>query len=73
MLALAQFVFSKTGYVADVAQNNSTLLAIRILTGIIPALLLVISIWLAWKFPIDKNKHALLRAELAVRRAKAEI
>jgi len=73
MLALAQFVFSQTGYVADVAQNNSTILAIRILTGIIPALLLVISIWLAWKFPIDKNKHALLRAELAEKRAKAEI
>ena len=73
MLALAQFVFSKTGYVADVAQNNSTLLAIRILTGIIPALLLVISIWLAWKFPIDKNKHTLLMAELAIKRAKLGI
>ena len=73
MLALAQFIFSQTGYVADMVQNNSTILAIRIITGIIPALLLGISIWLAWKFPIDKNKHSQLRAELAKKRTIAEI
>jgi GPH family glycoside/pentoside/hexuronide:cation symporter len=72
MLAIAQFIFSQTGYVADAVQNNNTILAIRIFTGVIPALLLLISIWLAWKFPIDKNKHALLRAELTIKRTKAE-
>ena len=72
MLAIAQFIFSQTGYVADTFQNNNTIMAIRIITGVIPALLLIISIWLAWKFPIDKTKHDLLRAELAIKRIKAE-
>ncbi len=73
VLALAQFIFSQTGYLADTIQNSATELAIRIFIGIIPALLLVISIWLAWKFPIDKNKHTLIRAKLAIKRAKSEI
>ena len=72
MLALAQFIFSQTGYIPDVAQNQSTLMAIRILVGVAPALLLVISLWLAWKFPIDKTKHSQIRAELALKRSNLE-
>jgi len=72
ILALAQFIFSQTGYVPDVGQNTSTLLAIRILTGVAPALLLIISLWLAWKFPINKAKHTQIRVDLSHKRANLE-
>jgi GPH family glycoside/pentoside/hexuronide:cation symporter len=72
MLALAQFIFSQTGFVADVPQNQATIMAIRITAGLIPAILLVISLLLAWKFPIDRIKHAQLRVELALKRSKKE-
>jgi GPH family glycoside/pentoside/hexuronide:cation symporter len=73
MLALAQLIFAQTGYVADAIQNDSTLMAIRIVTGVIPAILLAISLWLAWKFPIDKQKHNELREAVLENRKKAEM
>ena len=36
------------------------------------AAILIISIWLAWKFPIDRIKHAQIRAELAQKRLNIE-
>lgn len=72
MLALAQFIFDRTGYVADVIQNINTLTAIRIITGVAPALLLAISLWLAWRFPIDKQKHGELREAVAKKRMESE-
>jgi len=73
MLALAQFIFSQTGYVPDVPQNPATILAIRITAGIFPALLLVFSLVLAWKFPIGREDHAKIRVKLAIKRSKSEI
>jgi GPH family glycoside/pentoside/hexuronide:cation symporter len=73
MLALAQFIFAQTGYVADAIQNGSTIMAIRIVTGLIPAILLAISLWLAWKFPIDKQKHLELRNAVIKKRKEAEL
>lgn len=73
MLAFAQFIFSQTGYVPDMVQNQSTILAIRILAGVAPALLLVISLWLAWKFPINKTTHEQIRGKLSLMRSNREV
>ncbi len=72
MLALAQFIFSQTGYIADGVQNHATILAIRIVAGVIPAILLAISLWLAWKFPINRKKHRALQEAVAKRRMEME-
>ena len=72
LLAFAQFILSQSGYVADVQQSYNTIMAIRITVGVIPAAILIISIWLAWKFPIDRIKHAQIRAELAQKRLNIE-
>lgn len=72
MLALAQFIFSQTGYIADGVQNQATILAIRIVAGVIPAILLGISLWLAWKFPIDRKKHRELQKAVAKKRMELE-
>jgi GPH family glycoside/pentoside/hexuronide:cation symporter len=69
-LALMALVLNATGYVADQPQNDATLLAIRLMIGLVPAVLLTISMILAWKFPLGKQKHADLRAALAARRSE---
>ena len=68
-LAFVQWVLHQTGYVAGAEQPNSALLAIRVLIGPLPAALLVLSIILAFKFPINRARHAELRRQLAVKRA----
>lgn len=73
MLALAQYIFSLTGYTPDMAQNQSTILAIRFMAGVAPAILLVISLWLAWKFPINKTKHEQIRVKLSLMRSNREV
>jgi GPH family glycoside/pentoside/hexuronide:cation symporter len=72
MLAFAQFILAQTGYISDAVQNQETIMAIRIIVGVLPALLILISIWLAWKFPINRVKHKQMRAELIKRRAQLE-
>lgn len=72
MLAIAQFIFDRTGYIADGIQNTITIMAIRIFVGVIPAILLAISLWLAWHFPIDKRKHNELRIAVAKQRMETE-
>jgi Na+/melibiose symporter-like transporter len=37
--------------------------------GPLPALLLTVSIILAWRYPLTRERHAALRAQLAARRA----
>ena len=70
-LALMQAVLAATGYVAGAQQPASALLAIRLMIGPLPAVLLIISALLAWRYPLNRARHAELRAQLAVRRAAA--
>jgi GPH family glycoside/pentoside/hexuronide:cation symporter len=51
-------------------QPDSALLAIRIFMGPIPAILLLASLWTAWRYPITRAKHAEVRARLAERAAQ---
>ncbi len=69
-LAFMQWVLHLTGYVAGAEQGAGTLLALRMLMGPFPALLLSASIVLAWRYPLTRERHAALRAELAARRGE---
>lgn len=68
-LAFMQFVLHLTGYTPGVEQSQPVLWAIRFLMGPFAALLLLLSMWSAWRYPIDRLKHAELRATLAKRKA----
>lgn len=53
---------------ANPIQPDSALLAIRIATGPLPALVLLIGLFFAWIYPITKEKHTEILTQLAERR-----
>lgn len=64
-LFLVGVVLDLSGYIANVDnQTPLALLAIRGVTGIVPALLLVAGIIFAAFYPINRSEHAHLRSEL---------
>jgi GPH family glycoside/pentoside/hexuronide:cation symporter len=67
VLALVQWVLHLSGYTAGALQPDSALLAIRLMIGPLPAVLLLISMYLAWHYPITRSRHAETRAALAAR------
>jgi glycoside/pentoside/hexuronide:cation symporter, GPH family len=70
VLAMVQLVLHWTGYQPGVEQSPNTLLAIRLLFGALPGVLLAISMFFAWRYPINQARHMELREKLAVRRAE---
>ena len=72
MLAFMQWILHLSGYIANAAQPPSALLAMRLLIGPLPALLLVTSMILAWRYPLSRESHTRLRASLAIRRSGAQ-
>jgi GPH family glycoside/pentoside/hexuronide:cation symporter len=59
-----------TGYVKNSAQQpDSALWGIRIAVGPIPAALLLIGIWFAYKYPLTRKKYLEVEQELEKRRA----
>ncbi|MCX6031241.1 MAG: MFS transporter [Chloroflexi bacterium] len=68
-LAFMQEVLHLTGYVPGAAQPDSVLWAIRLMMGPLPALLLVASMILTWRYPLTRERHAELRAQLAEKRS----
>ena len=81
-LALGLFLVSQvlnwTGYITPpegvitpIVQPESALLAIRLMIGPLPALILAAGIYLVYKFPITKELHEQTLQELARRRAAA--
>jgi GPH family glycoside/pentoside/hexuronide:cation symporter len=63
-----------TGYVANApVQPRNTILGIQALIGPIPAVFLLVGIFFASRYPLDRKRFAQLRADLAERHAaKAE-
>lgn len=51
-------------------QPESALSAIRFFIGPVPSVILVVSLFIAWFYPITRSKHAQLVADLAARRAR---
>ena len=61
-----------TGYVQNSAQQpESALWGIRIAVGPVPAVLLLIGIWFAYKYPLTRKKYMEVEKELEARRATA--
>lgn len=71
VLSLAGFQGGTTGSLVLVEQPKSALLALRILVGVVPAIMLVLAIVTALRYPLDRVTHARIRRELARRRAVA--
>jgi Na+/melibiose symporter-like transporter len=68
MLAIVQWVLALTGYLPGEQQPGSALLAIRLMIGVVPAVLLGASIIVAWRSPLGKREHEALRRKLERRR-----
>jgi GPH family glycoside/pentoside/hexuronide:cation symporter len=69
VLAMIGPVLSWSGYVEGATmQTESALTAIRLLIGLAPALLLVAACIVAWFYPLTRQRHAEVQAELARRR-----
>lgn len=71
VLSAAGFRGGTTGSLVLVEQPESALLALRMLVGVVPAIMLVLAIAVAMRYPLDRETHARIRRELARRRAAA--
>lgn len=72
-LAISGYITPPVGSTVPIVQPDSALLAIRLMIGPIPALVLAAGILLVHRFPITKKDHEATLAELAQRRAQAEL
>jgi GPH family glycoside/pentoside/hexuronide:cation symporter len=67
-LDLAGFVTPSPGQSpAEVAQPAAAVLTIRILTGPVPIVFLLLAVWIAWGYRIGRGEHARIRAQIAER------
>ncbi len=71
LLAAAGFKGGTTGSLVVVEQPENALFALRILVGVVPALLLSFAIIFAWRYPLSRKAHERVLQQLAVRRAEA--
>jgi glycoside/pentoside/hexuronide:cation symporter, GPH family len=72
-LPLTLLVLEWSGYVSNAeVQSPSAVRAIQILTGPAPAVLLCIGIVFATLYPLGRERHAQVRAELAARHAASK-
>jgi sugar (glycoside-pentoside-hexuronide) transporter len=67
-VAVAGFVLDAAGFVRGAPQEDSALLAIRVLTTAAPALFLVVAVGLAVTYPLTRRRHAEVQAALRERR-----
>ena len=60
------------GYVPDVPQSHGTLLGIRLLFALGTALFAIVTLVLAVRLPLTREKHAALRAAISARKLGQE-
>jgi glycoside/pentoside/hexuronide:cation symporter, GPH family len=76
-LALSNYILELTGYINQVVggaipvQPAPVLLSLRIFVSIAPAVILLLSFYVVYKYPITRKKHAEMRAEIDRRKALA--
>ncbi len=76
-LAMSNYVFALAGYINQVpggplpVQPPAVLMALRIFVSLAPAVILLISFVAVYKYPISRQKHAEMRAELERRKKLA--
>jgi GPH family glycoside/pentoside/hexuronide:cation symporter len=66
-IAISGWSLSLFGYVPDVAQSARALLGIRLFFGIVPVVLILIGLPLLIWYPITRDSHAKVRAQLGAR------
>jgi len=64
---LAFMLLGWLGYGKSETQNEDTVLAIRLMTSVVPALFLGMGILFAWRYPLTRRRHAEIVAALAAR------
>jgi GPH family glycoside/pentoside/hexuronide:cation symporter len=70
VLSMTGFVESTTGSLLNVEQPDDALQALRLLVGIVPAVMLVVAIIAATQYPLDRETHMNIRRKLEIRRAE---
>jgi len=68
VLTATGFQEGTTGSLNVVDQPESALNALRILVGVVPAAILGLSILVAWHYPLNREAHAQVMRELAIKR-----
>ena len=69
-IPLTLLVLQATGYVANAAEQPlSAQTGIRLVIGPVPAVLLLVGILFALRYPLSREKHAQVVADLQARRA----
>lgn len=68
-LEITGYISSNTGSIF-IEQPQAALYAMRFMVTVIPAVALGLSLVLAWRFPLDREKHEAIRRELEGRRAQ---
>jgi GPH family glycoside/pentoside/hexuronide:cation symporter len=71
-LPLTLLVLDWSGYVSNAPiQTPSAVFAIQAMVGIMPSIFLILGIIFAFVYPLNRERHAQVRNELAARRASA--
>jgi glycoside/pentoside/hexuronide:cation symporter, GPH family len=70
-LAIAGYITPPIGTTTPIVQPDTALQAIRLMIGPVPAVILLVGIFLVYKFPITKDNHEATLRELEERRAQA--
>ncbi|MDX1689218.1 MAG: MFS transporter [Candidatus Promineifilaceae bacterium] len=68
LLSAAGYVSSRQGS-AFIQQPESALLAMRLVVGVLPAVMLALAILAAWRYPLDRETYNEIRRQLAERRS----
>jgi GPH family glycoside/pentoside/hexuronide:cation symporter len=68
VLAATGFVESTAGGLEEITQPDSALTALRVLVGIVPSVMLLLSILVAWRYPLSKEAHQALLQKLKQQR-----
>ena len=72
VLAASGFVESTGGGLQEITQPESALTALRVLVGIVPSVMLVLSIVVAWRYPLSKVAHEALLRQLQWQRSSTD-
>ncbi|MFQ5399688.1 MAG: MFS transporter [Anaerolineae bacterium] len=70
VLSATGFISGTTGS-AYIPQPESALLTLRFFVGVLPAIMLLLSTLVAWRYPLDRDTYDEIRRQLVERRAKA--
>jgi glycoside/pentoside/hexuronide:cation symporter, GPH family len=71
VLGLSGYITPPAGVTTPIVQPSSALLAIRLMIGPIPAIILAAGIYLVYKFPISRADHEAMVRQLEERKAAA--